>query len=364
MQLRTLKLNNFRNFSKLELNFSDRNLICGKNGSGKTNILEAIHLVCTGKSFRSNNNQNYIKNTKPDSSIFIDYEDELKKTKNKQSVALEANDLNKIQKTLYRNSKKVGVSDFIGRAPVIIFAPEELKMIWGSPKDRRSILDLFIAQTKPSYAIQLLKYSRVVRQRNKLLFVVGIGHAKAQELEFWNSELISVGSDIIHKRNNTIKGLNKYIQGQYTDISGTKDRVSLTVESTVDSEALRLKPEEILNLYKKKLYQNIKSDIKQGNTSIGPHRDDIQININNSAISNFGSRGEGKTAVLAMKFSQKKYLKEIYGIQKCLFLLDDAFSELDKTRAQYLLESLSDEQSIFTYTSIHPKTKKFNLIQL
>ncbi len=364
MQLLSLRLNNFRNFSEKKLDFSDRNLIYGRNGSGKTNILEALHLVCTGKSFRANYNNNFIKKNKPSSSVFINYIDESNKTKNKQSLVFEPRDTNKVQKSLYRNSKKVSVSDFIGKVPVIVFASEELKMIWGSPKDRRSILDLFIAQTMPSYAIQLLKYLRVIRQRNRLLFVIGVGRAKIRELEFWDTELVSMGSDIINNRNNITKGLNKYIKDQYKDISGTSDVVSLSVESTVSTEIEGIKLEEVKSVYKNKLKQNIKSDVKQGYTSIGPHRDDIGIRINNNEISCFGSRGEGKTAVLAMKFSQRQLLRDRLGVKKCLFLLDDAFSELDKERGEYLLNNLSDEQSIFTYTSVHPKIKKFNLIKL
>ncbi|MFH1749766.1 MAG: DNA replication and repair protein RecF [bacterium] len=364
MQLQALKLHNFRSFSEREFKFFDRNLIYGKNGTGKTNILEALHLVCTGKSFRANSNQDYIKDTKLPSSIFINWKDELKNINHKQSLTLQAIDLKKIKKSFYRNSKKVGISNFIGKFPVIVFAPEELRMIWGTPKDRRSIIDLFIAQTKPTHAIKLLRYSQIIRQRNKLLFVVGLGRADIHELEFWDSELVSIGSDIIFNRNNIIKGLNKYIQAQYKDISGTKDRVELLLEGTVSAEIGNFKLGEIRDIYQKKLQQNIRTDIKQGNTSIGPHRDDVNLSINDNKISCLGSRGEGKTAVLAMKFSQKHFLKEQLNIKKCLFLLDDAFSELDKSRRQYLLENLGDEQSIFTSTTIYPKTKKFNLIKL
>lgn len=364
MYIRTLKLTNFRNFNQKQISLENKNFIYGKNGTGKTNILEALYLVCTGKSFRAQHNHDYIKNDEVQAAVFVQIEEDKKTKKMQQSLDLQKLNSEKVKKRFFKNSKKVSIVDFIGNFPVIVFAPEELRMVWGTPKDHRAIIDLFIAQNEPKHALRLLKFSQIIRQRNKLLFVVGLGKAKAEELEFWNHELVSAGSEIILLRNRYISKINKYINDQYQDISQTKDRLNIKIDSTIN-QAINgsNNMQEIKKLYKQKVLYSAQNDIKLGYTGHGPHRDDIKIYLNQKDISCFGSRGEGKTAVIALKFCQKKILKATHK-NNCLFLMDDVFSELDKSRGEYLYKNLSDEQIVFTSTALHPKAEKFNLIKL
>ena len=364
MYLQELKLQNFRSFSENNFKFDQQNLVCGKNGSGKTNILEAIHLVCTGKSFRGPNNRYLIKIGKANASIFISIKFDKPNSKLTQSMLLKPKNQDDIKKELYRDGKKISALDFLGKMPIILFAPEELKMIWGTPKDRRAILDLLVTQFKPNYALKLIKLSQVLRQRNKLLFLIESGYADIKELDFWDKEFIHLGAEITYIRNQVINELNKYLTKRYRDISGTQDKLNFILASCIDPEDSQNNLKRISDVFTEKLKANLKSDLRNNYTALGPHRDEPKMFLNNQDINIFGSRGEGKTAVLALKFAQKDFFEAKLEIENCLFLLDDAFSELDKYRINYLLDNLGKEQSVFSATNIPPKLKSFNIIKL
>ena len=364
MQLQELKLQNFRNFFEKKLRFAQRNLICGKNGSGKTNLLEGIHLACTGKSFRGLQNRDFFLDKHKPASLFVRFAGEKTKTISQSLILQAQNSVGELKKEFFRDGKKIPIVKFLGKFPVILFAPEELRLVWGTPKDQRAILDLLVTQFEPTHALKLLKLLKVLRQRNKLLFIIGAGHAQKKELAFWDQEFLSVGTEIIWQRNKVIVELNQHLSACYQDISGTKDQLELILDSSAGVEISEQNKKKIQDLFAKKLTANLSLDLKNLFTNTGPHRDEPRLFLNGRAISNFASRGEGRTAVLAFKFAQKAFFEESLGKNKILFLLDDAFSELDKDRAEYLLNNLGAEQSIFTATEATKNLSDFQIIKL
>lgn len=364
MRLKELKLQNFRNFSEKKFNFANKNLICGKNGTGKTNILEAIHLLSLGKSFRSKSNQDFLKHNTNNASISVQFSSQNSSRKFIQSLIIESQNHSKeIKKTFYKEGKKIPVFKIFGHFPMVFFGPEELKLVWGTPKDRRGILDLIIAQFKPIYVRQLWKLSRLLRQRNKLLFMIENSRASIKELEFWNQELTDIGSEIIFRRNSVILEINQYLSQRYQEISGTKDQLELRLFSSSRISEKEKNKKTIKKLFEQKIRNNLEIDLKNLSTGLGPHRDEPKLFLNKHNLESFGSRGEGRTAVLAFKFVQKQLLREKLNIQ-VISLFDDAFSELDNSRINYMLRNLDKEQVIFTATNIPKKLKNFNIIQL
>lgn len=363
--LKELKLNNFRNYQDSSFGLQEKNLICGKNGVGKTNLLEAVHLLCVGKSFRSLKNRDFLKDKSRPASIFARFrENGQKVTEISQSLILKSSKTNfEPQKGFYRDGKKIQTLKLFGRFPAVLFAPEELRMVWGSPKDRRAILDLLVTQIKPNHASKLLNFSKVLRQRNKLLFYVNIGKSKPAELDFWDNEFINLASEIISARDKAVKELAGLIKSYYRDISGAKDSLEMLIASSGEIDHKELSKKRIAELLGARLKNNLDYDVKTSNTNIGPHRDEPKLLLNNAELASYGSRGEGRTAVLALKFAQKEMLQKKLD-KKCILLFDDAFSELDRGRVDYLLENIGEEQVIFTATFIPKKLQNYNIINL
>lgn len=275
-----LGLQNFRNYTQKEFEFGNKTLIVGENGVGKTNILEAIYLLATGKSFRADRDSEIIKY---DCQFAIVKSDGLQITITDRKK-FEVNGVSRRQ------------MDFVGKLRSVLFAPQDMELVTGSPSHRRKYLDFVICQKDREYRRCLLSFEKGLRQRNKLLSMIREGLANRSQLYFWDKLLIKNGDYITLKR-------GEYLQSLVGDYTTFYDKSIITEE--------RLKQYEV-------------EEVAAATTLVGPHRDDFVINFSNKDISKYGSRGEQRMAILWLKQGEIKFLGD-----DPILLLDDIFSELD-----------------------------------
>ncbi len=336
MTLNRLRLQNFRSFLKKELQLSSGvTLIVGPNTSGKTNLLEAIYLLATGKSLRAGVERE-----------MINYGKEIARVKGRVKNS-EINDLEIILTTGQvageRAAKKrylvngVGkrMVDFVGRLRCVFFGPEDLEIIINSPSIRRAYLDSVLEQVDKDYRRASLSYQKGLRQRNRLLEQIKDEGKPRSILFFWDKLLLENGEIITQKRAEFIEFIN-----QQPDFFGD---LQLNYDKSIISP-------QRLEKYKRE-------EIAAGMTLVGPHRDDFVIGIKNKKLKirnlhTFGSRGEQRTAVFSLKLAEMEYITEKTETRPVL-LLDDIFSELDHERRKRLLEVIPKQQTLMTTTDIH-----------
>jgi DNA replication and repair protein RecF len=322
--LKHLSLTNYRNHKKFDLDFSDITVLIGKNGVGKTNILESIGVIGYGRSFRGENRLDLIR-------LDADY------------TRIIADDLEVfIQKSprLIFQSKERGVkrkiADFIGLLPVVIFSPESLEIVTGEPKERRRFLDILISQHDHQYFRALLEYKKVLMQRNNLLKRISEGSAQVEELDFWDLELARLAKIITKKRLEVVSDFSDQLTPLYRLISGNEDsKLEIIYHPKADDDFIT------------KLAARRSIDIAAGLTLTGPHRDDLVFKLNDLEADKFASRGELRSAVLALKIAELKYLEND---KKPMLLLDDIFSEFDADRRSHLFKLIKNYQTLITTT--------------
>ena len=341
MIIKSLKLKNFRNYNLLELEFDHAtNIFYGDNAQGKTNILESIFLGSTTKSHRNTKDRDMIKFGEEESHIELVIE--------KKGVPFQ------IDMHLKKNSPK-GIainkhpirkaSELCGIVNIVFFSPEDLNIIKNGPSERRKFMDLELSQIDKIYLNNLLNYNRIVNQRNKLLKDVKSNEELEETLDIWDEQLIKYGNDLIERRLLFIQSVNKIISNIHKKLTGNKEEIILHYESSIGS----------LN-FEQALQKNRKRDLKFRSTSCGPHRDDIGFFINELDIRRFGSQGQQRTAALSLKLSEIDLVKQITG-DKPILLLDDVLSELDKSRQNYLLDSIDGIQTLITCTGVEEFVK-------
>ncbi|AGB40042.1 recF protein [Halobacteroides halobius DSM 5150] len=345
MKLSQLYLNKFRNYKQQHLEFNSHlNLFIGDNAQGKTNLLEAIYLLGTGSSHRTNV-----------TSELANWED--KKFYAKGEVLTASQDyqltvsLKGRQKEVKVNSNKLDrITDLIGYLNVVIFSPEDLKLIKGSPSLRRKFINLELAQVNSYYNHLLKDYRKVLKQRNNLLKEIRDNGAPAAMLEVWNQQLIDLGAKVIKRRLEALKKLIPLARLKQRKLTGGAE----TLELKYDTK-LKIGHESSVDVIKKEfesyLIQQQQKEIARGVTTIGPHRDDISLIVNNIDIRKFGSQGQQRTTALALKLSELEFMKSETGEYPVL-LLDDVFSELDNKRCAQLLNTVRDKiQTFITSTN-------------
>lgn len=368
MKLKKLKFENFRNYPSHSYEFPEGKeliVMVGKNGIGKTNFLEAIHVLSLGKSFRSLVQEDLI-NWEMDY-LRLNAEAEI----DDESCQLEV--FYSSRPTRRKNFKKNGVnlknSEYLGNLLTVLFHPEDLNMLYLSPSLRRRYMDIVLCQTDKSYLLALSKYKKTLKQRNALLSQIRETHfnstssgstenALQEDLAAWDEEMIEYGSQLILKRIKFTNFINENIEEIYRNISGEKERVSIEYVSKIVStlEISRLNSTSdnhndalsiISRLYADQLFARKKPDIFRAETTAGPHRDDLFFFINGKNICSSASRGEFRTLLLALKLAEIKFIKQKTG-KNPILLLDDVFSELDRKRQTHLLKSIKGCQTIIT----------------
>ncbi len=336
MIVRSLKLKNFRNYDYLNIEFEpNTNIFYGDNAQGKTNILEAVYLSGTTKSHRGTKDRDLIQFDQEEAHIEVIVE--------KREVPFQ------IDFHLKKNSPK-GIainkipikkaSELFGILNIVFFSPEDLNIIKNGPSERRRFMDLELAQLDKVYLSDLSNYNRIVNQRNKLLKDLPNRKELEETLEIWDLQLVKYGNLVMNRRNNFINQINKIIGNIHEKLTGGREILKLLYEPGVRQES-----------FEEALKKNRERDIRMKSTSVGPHRDDICFMCEDLDIRKFGSQGQQRTAALSLKLSEIELVRQEVGDTPIL-LLDDVLSELDKHRQNYLLDSISDIQTLITCTGL------------
>lgn len=336
MKISNLKLYNFRNYDNLNLEFSNKqNIIIGENGSGKTNIVEAIYVLAITRSFRGSKDLILIQNGKSEMSIEGQVKD---KIRHNYKISLSEN--GKIVKI--DNNKIAKLSNYISKINVVLFTPENTNIIKDAPTDRRNMVNIEISQLELGYLHLLNEYNKLLKQRNAFLKLMYINKlASPDYLWILTEKLIDIGLQISTYRNNFIQDINKYYDKINTEITKKK---GLKV-SYVSSYKNKTKAELM-----EKYHSYLDKDIIIGKTNIGIHHDDFIFSLNGKNLKDFGSEGEQKNAIICFKLAEiELYIKDksIYPI----LILDDLFSCLDAKKINNILKKLNKNLQIFITTT-------------
>lgn len=346
MKLKSLKLDNFRNYEYLDINFDEKiNIIYGDNAQGKTNILEAIYFAATTKSHKGSKERELLKFESEESHINmvvdkkdVDFQIDVHLKKN----ATKGVALNKLP---VRKSTEI-----FGIVNIVFFSPEDLNIIKNGPGERRRFIDIELSQLKKIYLSNIVNYNKILNQRNKLLKEIVFKADLIDTLDIWDEQLITYGEKIIEQRHEFIQEINEIIKDIHKNLSGGKENVELFYERSNAKASFR----EALNKARDK-------DLKMRSTSVGPHRDDIAFMVNGLDIRTYGSQGQQRTAALSLKMSEIELVKRVIK-EHPILLLDDVLSELDSNRQNYLLDSIKDVQTIITCTGVEEFIKhRFNI---
>lgn len=331
MYINSINLQNFRSYSEKTVEFSSGvNLILGENGGGKSNLIEAIYFLASGKSFRASSLSQMIEWNKSFTSVrgkIGNLEMVAQLIKNTEGVGNSRRFL--INKVLKTRAK------YLGNFRCVLFDPEDIRLVSGSPTRRRDFLDAIFTSSEWTYASALSQYNRALKHRNELLDLIFEGKASVTELFYWNQSLIK-NADIINKFRREFIDLTNNFFAEHNDFEIQK--LSIKYYPSIITEE-RIKNEE-------------KIDIRTGYTRYGPHRDEFEVwsqNFENSDknMANWGSRGQQRLAVLAIRLAQIHYLMERYK-EIPVLLLDDIFSELDENHRKLVAEICHRHQTIFT----------------
>lgn len=336
MIIRSIDLQNFRNYGLQSIEFDGKtNILYGDNAQGKTNVLESIFVAGTTKSHKGCKDYEMISFDKDEAHIKaimcrnnIDYRIDMhiKKNKNK-GIAVNGVPIKK-------------AVELYGIVNIIFFSPEDLNIIKSGPSSRRKFMDMELCQLDKIYVSNLMNYNRTVEQRNKLLKDIGFHPELKDTLDIWDSQLVKYGGEIIDKRFDFVKKLNLIVEDIHSRLTGGKEKLVISYEPSVSSEDF----ENVLKDTREK-------DIKMRMTCTGPHRDDICFLADGIDIRRYGSQGQQRTTALSLKLAEIELVKKSVGDTPIL-LLDDVLSELDGSRQNYLLNSISNVQTIITCTGL------------
>lgn len=336
MYIKSIELQNFRNYGSLNMEFHpEKNILYGDNAQGKTNVLEAIYYCGMTKSHKGSKEKEIIKINENESHIRMLLE--------KKGVE------RRIDMHLRRNKAKgVAVdgipirksSELLGLANIVFFSPEDLGIIKHGPGERRRFLDMELCQLNKVYLHDLGKYNQIVSQRNNLLKQIQSDKSLLDTLDIWDGQLIEYGTRVIRQRQAQIKKLNEIIAPIHEKLSGGKEHLSLEYEANVLGEDFSLK-----------VCQNRERDLYQKITTVGPHRDDIRFCIGDIDIRKYGSQGQQRTSALSLKLAEIELIRQSVG-ENPILLLDDVLSELDRNRQNQLLDSIQNIQTIITCTGL------------
>lgn len=348
MYITSLQLQNFRNYEnqRIELN-PGLNIFVGDNAQGKTNLLEAIYVLSLSKSYRTGRETELIKQ----GSNFTRIQTQVQKLA-LLDLAVEVRDSG--PKKLLINQKTTTANGFVGQLNTVLFTPDSLHLVKGSPGDRRRFLDIQICQIDSLYRTNLLKYQRVVRQRNSLLKEAQMQRGLLKQLSIWDPQLVSLGVKICERRQEILERLNQYSQVAHEKISNQRENLRvLYIPFFADSiTESKYTSQELEAYFWKNLEQYKDEELRRGYTLVGPQRDDIAFLINDFDLKTYGSQGQQRTAVLSYILAELELMFQETE-QHPVVLLDDVMSELDQTRRSFLLSVLNRKaQTIVTTTNL------------
>ena len=341
MIIKSIELSNFRNYEQLYIEFEEgTNILYGDNAQGKTNILEAAYISGTTKSHKGSKDKEMIRFHSEESHIRTIVE------KNEKEYQIDMHLRNRGSKGVAINKIPIKkASELFGILNIVFFSPEDLNIIKNGPAERRRFLDSELCQLDKLYLSDLAKYNKILNQRNKLLKDINFRPDLMETLSVWDMQLVETGKRIIQRRKVFIEELNEIIGSIHSNITGGKESILLKYEPNIDDIFFE---DELLKAKQK--------DLKLAQTTVGPHRDDMLFSIDGIDIRKYGSQGQQRTAALSLKLSEIEIVKKSIHNTPVL-LLDDVLSELDSNRQNYLLNSISDIQTIITCTGLEEFVK-------
>ena len=344
MWIKELKLKNYRNYREIKAQFSSGlNIFIGKNAQGKTNFLEAIYFLSLTRSHRTRFDKELIRFNKREALIsgYIQRSD--------AKIPLEISLSDRGRVTKVNHLKQAKLSDYVGTMTVVLFAPEDLQLVKGAPSLRRKFMDIDLGQIKPVYLSDLSHYNHVLKQRNTYLKTAE--KIDSDFLAVLNEQLADYGSRVIGHRSAFIRDLEKEADKHHQIISNDLERLHIHYSSSVPyTDYSETYKEFIKQLQKKQARDMIKK-----NTSVGPHRDDLEFFIND-INADFGSQGQHRSLILSLKLAEIELIKAVTGDYPIL-LLDDVMSELDSQRQTKLLQGIKENvQTFITTTSLEHLT--------
>ena len=336
MIIKSIELQNFRNYEDLNISFDEgTNIFYGDNAQGKTNILEAAYLSGTTKSHKCSKDKEMIRFGEQEAHIRTVV---VKKDKEYQ---IDMHLKNKRSKGIAINKVPIKkASELFGILNMVFFSPEDLNIIKNGPAERRRFLDSELCQLDKIYLSDLTTYNKILNQRNKLLKDMVYRPDLKDTLPVWDMQLVETGRKIIRRRKQFVDELNEIVHDIHYRISGEKEDLLLQYEPSIEDIFF----EDELSRVKER-------DMRQCMTSVGPHRDDLLFSIGEVDIRKFGSQGQQRTSALSLKLSEIELVKRSIHDTPVL-LLDDVLSELDSNRQNYLLNSIHDTQTLITCTGL------------
>jgi DNA replication and repair protein RecF len=338
MQIKNLSLQNFRNYENETFNFSEGlNILFGKNAQGKTNCAEAVFYLCTGSSLRIRHDKQLIRVGETCAKIAAEAENRYGK------VTIEA-DIYEDKREIRVNGCKITKNaDLLGHINSVFFSPGELRLIQDGPDERRRFMNMSISQTSSAYYTALLRYNKILDQRNALLKNQDVSLI-LDTLPVWDEQLCRYAAVIVKKRTEFLEKLSPYAKELHSFLTdGAEELIISPDKQYVGTE------EEIAAKLKKQLARNYEKDLRLGFTTVGPHRDDIDFFISGKDAKAYASQGQTRTAALSVKLSEVEIFRELSGEYPVL-ILDDVMSELDLPRRKKLLKRISAVQTILTCT--------------
>lgn len=338
MKINSIDIENFRNIKKLNVSFDNVNIIYGENAQGKTNLIESIYLFTGSKSFRGVKDKELIKFDEQFARIKINFEN--KSREQNAEIFIEN------KRTASLNGVKKKSAAVLGEElKAVIFSPVHLSMVKDGPAERRKFIDNALCQLKFNYRNVLKEYNRALAQRNMLLKDISKNSSLSDMLYIWDKNLSKSGAKIIYQRNKYIDALLPYAKDIFDGLSGGKENIDLILKGAFDYKNLSLN--DIENQLMLALEKNRTNDFMNRITTVGPHRDDMEILINDKSARSFGSQGQQRSCVLALKLAEASLLKEMTEDEP-LALLDDVMSELDISRQDYILNHIKNWQVFIT----------------
>jgi DNA replication and repair protein RecF len=335
MQVTNLALRNFRNHIKSNFEFSQNlTVINGANGIGKTNILEALYVLATGRSQRARYDKEMINHESTFCSIVAntlsqEYEYQLE-------VQILANDLitNLSSKRAKVNKVSKPMQYLIGLFNAVMFSPQDIDLVIGSPGDRRKFIDNVLVQTSKEYRKQLSEYNKAIKQRNRVLEMINEFNQGRDQLDFWTDKILHLGINIQKTRTEFMSFINTQTNNYIQSIDNTSTTLSIIYKKNEMSE--------------ERLEKHLQHDIASKTTLVGPHKDDFEMVYNGHNLAHFGSRGQQRTVILTIKLAEVDFFEKEVG-ERPVLLLDDIFSELDEQHKTTVTQMITKQQTIVTF---------------
>ncbi|MFB5175612.1 DNA replication/repair protein RecF [Latilactobacillus sakei] len=353
MYLSELQLNHYRNYESVDVHFSpDTNVLIGENAQGKTNLLEAIYVLALARSHRTNTDRELIQWHED----FAKITGLVQRSAGKTPLELVLSQKGKKAKVNHLEQAKL--SQYIGQLNVVLFAPEDLNIVKGSPAVRRHFIDMEFGQMSSKYLYNISQYKSILKQRNQ--YLKQLQRRQAKDLVYLgvlSDQLAAYGAEVTVAHRQFLQQMEKWAQKLHQEI--TKDREVLTFkyQSQIPEEQLDQSVEELYQQFQTLYEKQQTREVEQGTTLIGPHRDDVQFLVNDKDVQAFGSQGQQRTTALSVKLAEIDLMKAQTG-EYPILLLDDVLSELDDLRQTHLLKTFQNKVQTFLTTTSLENVKK------